>query len=70
MAVFPAKDLELRTSITYLWNMVQASDKADDSGVGRLIHALKSHFSESDIQTDIDELKDKEIIKFPLKSGA
>ena len=66
---FPAKDLELRTSITYAWNMEQASDKADDSEVVRLIHALKQHFSESDIQTVIDEMKDKEIIGFPLNSG-
>ena len=66
---FPAKDLELRTSITYVWNMVQASDKGDDSEVAKLVHELKPHFSESDIQTVIDELKENGTIGFPLKSG-
>ena len=67
---FPAKDLELRSSITYVWNMMQASDKGDDSDVATLIHELKPHFSEPDIQKVIDELKENGIIGFPLKSGA
>ena len=47
-----------------------ASDKSDDSEIVRLIHELKPHFSESDIQKVINELKDNGTIGFPLKSGA
>ncbi len=53
---FRAKDLELRTTIIYVSNMMEVSDKSATDEVAKAVHQLKPHFSESEIQKAANEL--------------
>ena len=59
---FRAKDLELRTTVTYIWNLARPSSDPDTQDVINLVRELKPHFSAIEIQTAVDELKTNEII--------
>ena len=64
---FRAKDLELRTTIVYVWKMMDTSEESVASEVVKVVHQLKPHFSEKDIRAATDELKRNSIIGFGVK---
>ena len=59
-----AKELELRTTITYVSHMMESSDESATSRVPGIVRQLKPHFSELEIEKAAEELKRNGVIKW------
>ena len=57
-----AKDLELRTTVVYVWGMTGAPDETSIDDVANLVKELKPHFQDSEIQAAIRDLFSKRTI--------
>ena len=62
---FSARELELRTTITYLWNAIQETEGSvsDDDIVVKAVKQLKPHFRTAEIHAATIELKRNQAVR-------
>ena len=61
---FRAKELELRTTIAYVWNMIEGTEQKKAIQVTESVSQLKPHFNKSEIGRALDELKERKVISY------
>jgi uncharacterized protein YwgA len=54
-----AKDLELKSTIVYVYNEIKESGRVTRKKILKLVHEIKPHFSETDIGTAEKQLENK-----------
>ncbi len=66
---FRVKELELMTTIIYVWKMVGPSDEDGQDRVVDVVQELKPHFQEADVRKAVTELMETNTISFPHRRG-
>ena len=61
---YNARNLELRTTIAYIWKMLKVSDKGGENKVVEEILQLKPQFNDLEIKTAVNDLKDNGLLSY------
>lgn len=59
---FRARDLELRTTIVYLWKHMTPAARGNKVALMDIVRQLKPHFTTMEVETAVRELQDSEVI--------